>query len=347
MQLLLCSFFNRISMFARARSLVLLALPLAACVPNPTGDPVRVKVPAGASFSQVADSLSIKGIIRSKPIFKLYARLTGKAKAIQPGTYGFRRGEAWSRVLGDLNEGKTLRGKFVIPEGWSLDKIAARLARFTQDDSTEILNYLVADSTARKHAVPGPTLEGYLYPATYEFSVDAPADSIVMRLVSRYKQVWTAERRARADSIRMSEREVVTLASIVEKEAKRREELPTIASVYHNRLRIGYPLQADPTVQYALGGHRERLLYSHLRAAKDNPYNTYAIRGLPPGPIGAPSDAAIDAVLSPADTKYLYFVAWPDGKHIFTGSLEEHNRAKRAARAAADAAQKTAADSTR
>ncbi len=126
----------------------------------------------------------------------------------------------------------------------------------------------------------------------------------------------------------MSEREVITLASIVEKEAKRAEEMPTIASVYHNRLRIKYPLQADPTVQYALGSHRARLLYRDIRAARDNPYNTYVIRGLPPGPIGSPSVRAIDATLYPADTKYLYFVARPDGSHIFTNSLAEHNRAK-------------------
>ena len=141
----------------------------------------------------------------------------------------------------------------------------------------------------------------------------------------------------------MSERAVVTLASIVEKEAKRRTELPTIASVYHNRLRIGLPLQADPTVQYALGTHRERLLYSNLRLVERNPYNTYHIRGLPPGPIGSPSNVAIDAVLQPANTKYIYFVAQPNGSHVLARARSMSTTGPSApARAAWSAAQNAA-----
>jgi UPF0755 protein len=321
-----------------------IALALAGCGGNPSGDKLRLRVPAGASFSQVADTLSARGIVKGKSFFKIYARFSG-GTSVKPGTYGFRRGESWEKIMGDLRAGRTLREKFVIPEGWGLDRIAARLGRFTQTDSNAVLQQLTDTSFIRRFNVPGPTLEGYLYPATYEFSVDAPVDSIVQKLVERYRQAWTPERRARADSIRMTERQVVTLAAIVEKEAKRREEMPTIASVYHNRLKIGYPLQADPTVQYALGGHRQRLLYSDIRSVQNNPYNTYNIRGLPPGPIGSPSDVAIDAVLRPAVTKYLYFVARPDGTHVFTTSLAEHNRAKRAiARAAAAAA--ASADTT-
>jgi UPF0755 protein len=330
------------------RRLAIVALIVVGGCGSPSGEPLRLKVPVNASVGQVADTLSARGIIRMKPIFKLYARVNGAGKTIQPGTYGFRRGEPWDRILGDLRAGKTLKGKFVIPEGWSLDRIAARMARFTQGDSSALIDQLIDSAFVAKFGVPGPTLEGYLYPATYEFEVDAPVDSMVTRMVARYKQVWNAERRARADSIGMNEREVVALASIVEKEAKQRAELPQIASVYRNRLRIGIPLQADPTVQYALGSHRQRLLYSDIRRVADNPYNTYAIRGLPPGPIGAPSDAAIDAVLNAPTTKFLYFVARPDGTHIFTTSLAEHNAAKRAARAAWNAIDTAAArDSAR
>jgi UPF0755 protein len=244
-------------------------------------------------------------------------------------------------VLSDLRNGKVLKDKLVIPEGWSLDRIAARMARFSESDSNVVLKELLDTTQVKRTGVPGPTLEGYLYPATYEFAVDAPIDTMLNHMVDRYKRVWTQARRARADTLHLSERQVVTLASIIEKEAKHRPEMPTISSVYHNRLRIGLPLQADPTVQYALGVHRERLMYSDLRLVEQNPYNTYRIRGLPPGPIGSPSDVAIDAVLTPADTKYLYFVAQPDGSHVFTRTLEEHNRAKRAARAAWSAAQGT------
>jgi UPF0755 protein len=139
--------------------------------------------------------------------------------------------------------------------------------------------------------------------------------------------VWTAERQAAADAMGMSQREVVTLASIVEKEARRAEEMPVISAVYHNRLRIGYPLQADPTVQYALGDHRDRLLFADIERVRDHPYNTYHRTGLPPGPIGAPSERAIDAVLQPEDTEFLFFVARADGTHVFTRTLAEHNRA--------------------
>jgi UPF0755 protein len=323
------------------RLAVFLLLGLAACG-APTGPKLRVHVPPGASFSQIADTLSARGIIRGKPVFKLFARVANAQSKAMPGTYGFRKGEAWTKVISDLRNGNVLKDKFVIPEGWSLDKIAARMAHFTESDSTAVLNKLLDSAQVRRTGVPGPTLEGYLYPATYEFAVDAPVDSIVNHLVNRYKLMWTPARRARAASLEMSERAVVTLASIVEKEAKRRTEQPTIASVYHNRLRIGLPLQADPTVQYALGVHRERLMYSDLRLVERNPYNTYRIRGLPPGPIGSPSDFAIDAVLQPADTKYIYFVAQPDGSHVFTRTLEEHNRAKRAARAAWAATQNAA-----
>ncbi|HSL71271.1 MAG TPA: endolytic transglycosylase MltG [Longimicrobiales bacterium] len=328
----------------RARTLAaVLLVTAAACSPAPSGPTQRIHVPPGAAFSQVADTLSARGIIRTKPLFKLYARITRSQSSIKPGTYGFRRGERWDKILGDLRAGRILKDRFVIPEGWSLDRIAARMARFIAADSSAILDTLLDPATAKRAGVPGPTMEGYLYPATYEFALDLPLDTIVTRLVARYRQVWTPERRARADSIGMSEREVVTLASIVEKEAKQRAEMPTIASVYHNRLRIRYPLQADPTVQYALGSHRERLLYADIRRVKSNPYNTYEIRGLPPGPIGSPSDAAIDAVLQPANTQFLYFVAMPDGTHVFTNSLAEHNRAKRAARAAWAAVQNSAA----
>jgi UPF0755 protein len=130
----------------------------------------------------------------------------------------------------------------------------------------------------------------------------------------------------------MSEREVVTLASIVQAEAVWSNEMPSISSVYHNRLRTGQALYADPTVLYALGGHRERLLYAAIDSVANNPYNTYRNPGLPPGPIGSPGEQALDAALNPAQTGYFYFVARPDGTHVFTESVDQHNAAKERAR---------------
>ncbi len=304
-----------------------LALVAAGCGRG-DGDVQRVRVPAGASFSEVTDSLAGKGIIHAPTLFRVYARVTGTDRNIKPGTYGFRKGTGWKRVLDDLRAGRVMTVKLVIPEGWDLRRIAPRVALLTGLPADSVLAALADTARVSQYGVPGPTLEGYLYPATYIFPLDAPLDTVLERLTAEYAARWTPARQARADSLGMSEREVVTLASIVEKEAKVRDEMPLIAAVYHNRLRIGYPLQADPTVQYALGEHQARLLYSHIDSVADDPYNTYRHPGLPPGPIGSPSERGLDATLYPADVKFLYFVARHDGRHVFSRSLDEHNRAK-------------------
>jgi UPF0755 protein len=157
-------------------------------------------------------------------------------------------------------------------------------------------------------------------------------ESVLNAMVARYQAVWTEDRRSRLAELEMSEVELVTLASIVQAEARDVAEMPSISAVYHNRLRDGWLLQADPTVLYALGGPRARLLYAAIDSVADSPYNTYAQRGLPPGPIGAPGERAIDAALHPTDEDYMYFVARPDGSHHFTRTLAEHNRAKAHAR---------------
>jgi UPF0755 protein len=307
-----------------------LSVVLASCGGAGSGEPVRVHVPVGASFGEITDSLAKYDIIRAPALFEVYARVRGASRGVKPGTYDFRRGTSWERVLDDLNAGRVLNVRLVIPEAWDLRGIAPRIAQVTGVNADTILRLLFDTAVARRFQVPGPTLEGYLYPATYTFPMNTPIDTVIDRLVATYERVWTEERRARAREIGMNEREVVTLASIVEKEARRREEMPTISAVYHNRLRIGYRLDADPTVQYALGVHQQRLLYTHIESVAEHPYNTYRKYGLPPGPIASPSALGIDAALNPADAKYLYFVARPDGSHIFTRSLDEHNRAKAA-----------------
>lgn len=305
------------------------------------GTAVRVHVPQGASFGEVTDSLVAGDVIGTPPIFKVYARVTGAATRVRPGTYEFQRGQDWGSILDKLEAGDVLTARVVVPEAWDLARIAPRIAAATGAREDSVLALLMDTAAATRWEVPGPTLEGYLYPATYTVPVEAPVASVVDAMVRRYKAVWTPERRARADSLGMSEREVVSLASIVEWEAKVADEMPRIAAVYHNRLRIGYPLQADPTVQYALGEHQARLLYAHIDSVADHPYNTYRIRGLPPGPIASPSVRGIDATLRPAADSALYFVARPDGTHVFTRSLEEHNRARAAIRRAQQAATPT------
>lgn len=310
--------------------LLIIAAASVACGGNDPGDgPVqRIHVPPGASFSQVADSLDARNVLSANAFFRAYARLTGAAGEIQAGTYEFREGAGWQKVLEDLTAGNVASDRLVVPEGWDIRRIAPTLARLVDRDPDSLMAYMLDSTTAAKFGVPGPTLEGYLYPATYVVPAGASADTVIRHMVRQYERVWTPERRARADSSELSEREIVTLASIVEKEAKVAEEMPTIAAVYLNRLEIGYPLQADPTVQYALGEHQHRLLYGHIDSVAEHPYNTYRRRGLPPGPIGSPSARAIDAVLDPADVNYLYFVARPDGSHVFNRHLTDHNAAK-------------------
>jgi UPF0755 protein len=317
---------------SRRVALLLSALLLGtACSGEGSGDPVRVHVPYGASFSSVTDSLAARGLVERPRLFRLYARVTGKARRIQPGTYAFRPGTGWTDIIGDLEAGNILTERMVVPEGFNVADIAPRIAAVAGVDSDSVQALLLDSAFAAQFDVPGPTLEGYLYPATYTLPVDAAVDSIIAELVASYRRVWSDSLRAAAAEQGFTEREVVTLASIIEKEARQRDEMPVIAAVYRNRLRIGMPLQADPTVQYALGVHRERLLYAAIDSVADHAYNTYTRRGLPPGPIGSPSALAIRAALAPADVDFLYFVARPDGSHVFTRTLTEHNRAKAAA----------------
>lgn len=309
---------------------VLAGLLLAGCLPRTgegTGEPQTVKVRQGAAFGEVTDSLAAHDIVKWPSLFRHYARFRGLATKVRPGTYAFRAGSGWDVVLDALTEGRILTTKLVLPEGIGVADVALRIAAIAGVDADSLAAVLQDTASARRWGVPGPTLEGYLYPSTYDVPVDAGAESLIDLLVRTYRRVWTPERRARADSLGMTEREIVTLASIIEREAVHPEEMPIMSAVYHRRLRIGMLLQADPTVQYALGEHRTRLLFADIERVKDHPYNTYTQPGLPPGPIAAASERAIDAALDPADVEYLYFVARPDGTHVFSRTLAEHNRA--------------------
>jgi UPF0755 protein len=219
-----------------------------------------------------------------------------------------------------------------IPEGFRLDEMAPRIAAITGEAPDTVLAALRRPGIDSTYQVPGPGLEGYLFPDTYRFARGVPLATVLATMTRRYREVWTPERRARLDTLGLTLRQATTLASIVQAEARKVEEMPRIASVYENRLERGWMLQADPTVLYALGGYRARLLFAAIDSVADNPYNTYTHGGLPPGPIGAPGEAAIDAVLHPSGESFLYFVAWPDGTHVFTRTLAEHNRAVAAAR---------------
>lgn len=309
---------------------VSLALALTACGAE-TGPPVEVGIPAGASFGQVVDSLRARGIVRAPTLFKVYARLKGADREIRAGRYELVPGAPWGSLLGALTRGEVLTVPVTIPEGFRLSQIAPRVAEIAGVSVDSANAYLLGPERVEELGVPGPSLEGYLFPDTYRFAPGSSLATIAGAMVARYRSMWTPERSARLAELDMSEVELVTLASIIQAEARKVDEMPLISGVYHRRLELGWLLQADPTVLYALGGPRERLLYAAIDSVANDPYNTYTQPGLPPGPIGAPGALAIDAALAPEDD-FLFFVARPDGSHVFTRSLADHNRAKEESR---------------
>ena len=319
------------------RPLVLMTLWVGvSCGGEPLGDPVQLTIPRGSSVQAVVDTLEARGVVERASLFKAYVRLRRADRSIKAGIYQFRRGEAWSGIIDALSRGRVVTVPMTVPEGWTLTLMAPRIAEATGLPEDTVRARLLADSLAERWQVPGPGLEGYLFPDTYRFTPGTALAVVLKTMTERYRSFWSPERRQRLDEIGISEREAVTLSSIVQAEARRWDEMPTIAAVYMNRVRLRYPLQADPTVLYALGGPRERLLFAAIDSVADNPYNTYTHPGIPPGPIGSPGDAALQAVLDPAQVDYLYFVARPDGSHVFTRTLREHNRAKALARLAWD-----------
>jgi UPF0755 protein len=329
----------------RARRRVVLAALVAgaaagACGGEPRGTPVRVVIPQRSSFAAATDSLARARIVGQPMLFRLYAKVTRRDTRIKPGTYLLRRGTSWGDVLAALTEGKGLIHTVTIPEGFSLLQIAPLLAKSLELPPESVAAAVRDTAHLRRLEVPTPTLEGYLFPSTYGFPPGTTARQAVAEMVRTFERNWKPAWTARLDTLGMSRHEVMTLASIVEEEARRADERPTIAAVYHNRLKMGMPLQADPTVQYALGRHNARVLYRDLEV--DSKYNTYKYPGLPPGPIASPGAASVEASLYPANVPYLYFVAHPDGHHEFRTTFSEHLDARQIVRRAADSAQRSA-----
>ncbi|MDA1103720.1 MAG: endolytic transglycosylase MltG [Gemmatimonadetes bacterium] len=312
----------------------LLAVWVGFVITGGEGESVQVTIPAGSTLPAVSEILEAHDVIGSATLFQLYTRARRGDRKLKAGTYQLATRTSMRDVLTRLTRGEVMTVAMTIPEGFQLQQMAQRIAEVTGLSNDEVRETLTDSLLEDVHSVPGPGLEGYLFPDTYRFAEAVPVDAVLDAMVARYRAVWTPQRLALLDRSGMTEREIVTLASIIQAEARHVSEMPRISGVYHNRLEAGWLLQADPTVLFALGGYRARLLYAAIDSVEDHPYNTYSQRGLPPGPIGAPGEAAIDAALSPEDHDFMYFVAWPDGSHVFTRSLAEHNRAKEDARSA-------------
>ena len=308
--------------------LVALALVMMRISGGREGDPVIIEIPSGATSQRVASVLEANHVVGNARLFHAYVRIRRADRGLKAGTYAMRNGSSMKDALRQLSRGEVETVPVTIPEGLAFWQLAPILAGVTGDDEGSIAAALRNPELPERFGVPGPTIEGYLFPDTYRFARGVPLDAVIQAMVDRYKEMWTDERRSALEASGMTETEVVTLASIIQTEARQVSEMPRISGVYHNRIRDGWLLQADPTVIYALGGYRERLLYAAIDSVADNPYNTYTQRGLPPGPIASPGEQAIEAALQPEQHDYWYFVARPDGYHVFTQTLAEHNRAK-------------------
>ncbi|RMH09261.1 MAG: endolytic transglycosylase MltG [Nitrospirae bacterium] len=295
---------------------------------QPVGSPdrhVRIEVPPGTTFSEVADRLAAKHLIRSKWVFLWVGRLTGAERRILPGEYDIHGGMTAMDIIHHLVHGQVVQHLVTIPEGYSVRQIAELLARKRLTDRNTFLRLTVDPEFIHTLGLQVSSLEGYLFPDSYLLTRFMEPEIIIRRMVERLHHVWTPERRARARELGMSLHEVLTLASVIEKETGDPTERGLISGVFHNRLRRQIPLQSDPTVIYAIKEFDGNLRKSDLRI--ESPYNTYRVTGLPPGPIANPGEAAIHAALYPASTPFMYFVSRNDGSHHFSRTLAEHQRA--------------------
>jgi UPF0755 protein len=284
------------------------------------------------SLAAVTDALVARGILQRPAVFRWVAQATGWGAQIKPGHYAFGSGASTYDVLSTLRRGLQTPVRLTIPPGSRPSVVAAVAARDLRLSKRDFLAALQDSSLARTVGVAPGTLFGYLLPETFEFYWQTPPERVLRRIKEGFDRFYAREIAPHTDSLGLSKREVVTLASIVEWEALLDEEKPTIAGVYLNRLENGWKLQADPTVQYVLidtqGARVGRVLYKHLEI--DHPYNTYQIVGLPPGPITNPAPSTLRAVAQAEDHRYFYFAADGTGGHAFSRTLREHNRAAEA-----------------
>ncbi len=284
-----------------------------------------VTVAPGLRFGALAEDLHRRGIVDSPMRLKLLARLEGYDKRIKAGEYLLSSAMQPRQLLGVLAEGRVHLYRVTIPEGFTLYQIAARLAQLSLVPAADFIRAATDAGQTARYGIAGATFEGYLFPDTYAFPRGVTPQQIIAAMVGRFWQEFTPAWKARARELGLSVHQVVTLASIVEKETGSAPERPLIASVFFNRLKKGMRLESDPTVIYAIPNFNGNLTRRDLKTA--TPYNTYRIRGLPPGPIANPGAAALKSVLYPAQTEFLYFVARRDGTHQFSRTLKEHNRA--------------------
>jgi len=284
-----------------------------------------VEVPEGASFKETANLLAQKGLIMSPFWFRLLGKFQDAERKIKPGEYDLHTAMRPVEILNQLVSGRVIQYSVLIPEGLTAQQISRVLGETGIVKGAEVTRLVSDPAFIKALGIEAPTLEGYLFPDTYYFPKRAKTEEVVRAMVSRLRQVFTPELRAQSAALQLTEIQVLTLASIIEKETGQDAERPLISAVFHNRLRKGVPLQSDPTVIYGIPNFNGNLTRKDL--ARPTPYNTYTNPKLPPGPIANPGARSIQAALNPAPVNYLFFVSKNDGTHQFSTTLPEHNRA--------------------
>ncbi len=280
--------------------------------PGRSAEKVTLSVTTGMNARDIARQLVEERVLLSRYPFLVWVRVRLASASLHVGRYQFKRDRAAFWIVDDLIRGRTETVHLTVPEGFASWQIGERLEQVGIGTKEQFLQVVKADG-----------LEGFLFPATYDLSAALTSKEAARVMSEEFDRRWTSDFEARAQAIHMGKRDVVTLASIIEREIRVRDELPQVAAVYHNRLKIRMKLDADPTVQYAFGYWKTNLTYDDYHNTK-SPYNTYLRPGLPPGPISNPGLDAIRAALWPAESNALYFVAQEDGRHTFSVSYREH-----------------------
>jgi len=292
-------------------------------VPLPTGTKTsEIHIPKGATFRQAVEILAKENLIRDKNIFLFIGRLTGLDRRIRAGYYSITGATNPLDILLLLKSGQIIEYAITIVEGDSLLEIGEKLSSKNIVDKETFIKLTKNKDFLKAYDIAAPSIEGYIFPATYQLPKGIEPENALGMMINTLRDKYSEKLKARAEELGFTEREVLTLASIIEKEAAIDSERPIISAVYHNRLKKRMQLQADPTAIYGIKSSKERITLKDLK--RKTFYNTYIIKGLPPGPIASPSLKSITAALYPAAVPYLYFVSNNDGTHQFSVTEEEH-----------------------
>ncbi len=292
---------------------------------SPGAEWKEVFIQKGMNFKEITSLLKKEGVIKDGFIFDLLGRTSGITKKVRAGYYSLSPSMPMIEILKTLKQGMIIEYSLTIPEGLTIEDIADTIEKLGFSKREDFISITNDRGFIKSLGIEADSLEGYLFPDTYLMPKGITSQEIAERMINRFREVITPEIENRAKEMGFTIKEVITLASIIEREAQVDSERALVSAVYQNRLRKGMPLQADPTAIYGIKRLNERITRKDLK--NKSPYNTYIIQGLPPGPIANPGLKSIKASLHPADVDYIFFVSKNDGTHHFSKTAAEHNEA--------------------